>query len=206
MTLVDYFEQHMPLKAEIKSFIEERTRVKHFKKGSIIFEKPEEIRLNGQETILYVESGIVRVFYAQLEDRPTMRFLKETEFSSTIEYAMFEDIPRYQWEALRDTTICYITYSDFEDALLIFPELEKLLRIEMMRMLLEYQHIAYQNRSLSAAERFEVLMRDKPEIILQCKGTHIASYLGITPQALSKLRSSKMKSSGSGSGLIYPRI
>ena len=206
MTLVEYFEQYMPLKAGIKAFIEERTHLKNFRKGEILFENPSEIRPDGEETIFYVESGIVRVFYAQVSDRPTMRFLTETTFSSTIEYAMFEDIPLYQWEALTDTQVCYINYRDFEDALLQFPELEKLLRTELMRMLLEYQKIAYQNRTLSATERFHILMEERPEVILHCKGTHIASYLGITPQALSKLRSARMRMNLSEPGVIYPKL
>jgi hypothetical protein len=54
MTLVEYFEQHMPLKAAIKAFIEERTHLKNFRKGEILFENPSEIRPDGEETIFYV--------------------------------------------------------------------------------------------------------------------------------------------------------
>ena len=42
----------------------------------------------------------------------------------------------------------------------------------------------------SAAERYERLLREKPEIVLRAPMVHIASFLQMTPETLSRVRNS----------------
>jgi len=50
-----------------------------------------------------------------------------------------------------------------------------------------------ENMTLSAEARYQNLIEDKPEIIQRVSQKHIASYLGITPQSLSRIRKNLLR-------------
>lgn len=67
------------------------------------------------------------------------------------------------------------------------------LRDQMMDILFERQ-LNYANHFLSfikytPRERYAQLVKDRPELILRVPQQYIASYLGITPVSLSRIRS-----------------
>ena len=88
-------------------------------------------------------------------------------------------------------------------SLLVFSyhELDKLSKesrnIEhLMRIFAELAFVRYYNKATSfllqsSKERYEELIRSQPQVLQRATQYHIASYLGITPQHLSRLRASK---------------
>jgi hypothetical protein len=48
-------------------------------------------------------------------------------------------------------------------------------------------------QSQSAQERYEKMLKENPEIILNVPLQYTASFLGVTPQHLSRLRKEKLK-------------
>jgi len=53
---------------------------------------------------------------------------------------------------------------------------------------IEKQHQKIESMTLTAEERYENLMKEKPELLQRIAQKHIASYLGVTPQSLSRIR------------------
>lgn len=94
----------------------------------------------------------------------------------------------YNIDALQDSDLLLLEKSSFEKLPLEIPKFER-----FFRLLLENKYIANQRRitaalSASAEERYLHFIKAYPALTQRISQRHIASYLGITPQSLSRLR------------------
>jgi len=91
-------------------------------------------------------------------------------------------------DALEDSQVLLLEKSARDELLNDCPKMEKFFRI-----LIEANHVATQQRivdslSTSAEERYLNFIKTYPKIFEQVPQNQIASYLGITPQSLSRIR------------------
>ena len=94
----------------------------------------------------------------------------------------------YNIDALEDSEVLLLEKSAREKLLDSCQKMEKFFRI-----LIEANFVATQRRitdslSTSAEERYLKFIRTYPKLMEQVSQNHIASYLGITPQSLSRIR------------------
>lgn len=91
-------------------------------------------------------------------------------------------------EAIEDAEILLIKYNDVDKMCLEFPAMER-----FFRKLVEKAYSAILQRinsvkSLSAEDRYKNLLKNQPEFLKRIPLVHIASYLGMTPESLSRIR------------------
>jgi len=91
-------------------------------------------------------------------------------------------------DALQDSELLLLEKSSREKLLEALPKMER-----FFRLLLESNYIATHNRisdslSASAEERYLTFIRTYPRMMEEIPQHQIASYLGITPQSLSRIR------------------
>ena len=94
----------------------------------------------------------------------------------------------YNIDALQDSDVLLLEKSSREELLSACPKMER-----FFRMLLESNYVATHQRvaeslSESAEERYLTFIKTYPKLIEQVPQNQIASYLGITPQSLSRIR------------------
>lgn len=94
----------------------------------------------------------------------------------------------YNIDALEDSELLLLERGTEEKLLREIPKFERL-----FRLLLENRFVANQRRitaalSTSAEERYLSFLKTYPAIAQRVPQSHIASYLGITPQSLSRIR------------------
>ena len=94
----------------------------------------------------------------------------------------------YNIDALQDSEVLLLERSAREELLDSCPKMER-----FFRLLIEANHVATQQRiadslSASAEERYLKFIKTYPKLLEQIPQNHIASYLGITPQSLSRIR------------------
>ena len=94
----------------------------------------------------------------------------------------------YQIEALSKTTVWRISHADLND---IYTNTE--IGNEIGRKNAERLFLIKSSRELSlleltAKERYQNLFSERPQLIKEIPLKYIASYIGITPQALSRIR------------------
>ncbi|MCH8558218.1 MAG: Crp/Fnr family transcriptional regulator [Balneolia bacterium] len=103
--------------------------------------------------------------------------------------SFFTDTPStFNIEALEDSELILMDRADHEMLMEEIPAYERYHRI-----ILENAYVAMQRRvenglGLTAEEKYERLIRDNPELLQRVPQTLIASYLGITPETLSRVR------------------
>ena len=90
--------------------------------------------------------------------------------------------------ALEDTECLQLTCRQFDQILTEIPKLERYFRILMQNAYIREQQRVRETISLPAAERYTQLIDRYPQLEQRVSQKNVASYLGITPQALSTLR------------------
>lgn len=91
-------------------------------------------------------------------------------------------------EALEDTEVLTIHRDDYEVLLSSYPKFERFFRLLMQNAYVASQKRTMDIMSLSAEKRYLQLIKSHPQMELRVAQHHIASFLGITPEALSRIK------------------
>ena len=95
--------------------------------------------------------------------------------------------------ALEQSEILQISKTNFELLVKELPKFERFFRVIFQNAYIREQLRTIQNLSLTAAERYEQFIVKYPVVLQQVPQKQIASYLGITPEFLSTIRSKRAK-------------
>lgn len=95
----------------------------------------------------------------------------------------------YNVDCLEDTEVLRITNPDLETLFERVPKMNKYFRLLYQKSIISYGLRLVSNLSMSASERYEEFVKRFPDIEQRVPNHQIASYLGITPQSLSRIRS-----------------
>ncbi|WP_296314440.1 Crp/Fnr family transcriptional regulator [Winogradskyella sp. UBA3174] len=91
-------------------------------------------------------------------------------------------------EVIQDATLYRIAVKDKEYLYKKIPKIDRFFRIKLERAFAGFQKRILSNLSQSARERYLDFMKTYPNIEKSIKNYHIASYLGITTESLSRIR------------------
>jgi CRP/FNR family transcriptional regulator, cyclic AMP receptor protein len=94
-------------------------------------------------------------------------------------------------ETIEETELLLLTPQSKELILQTIPELERMFRLMVQRHLATYQERLFGNLSLTAEERYEKFLEKYPDLPQRIPQHLIASYLGISPEFLSRIRKRK---------------
>jgi len=140
------------------------------------------------DRVAFLEDGYLRKYYVKDGNEVTDFFYFENDFCTDLPSIIGNSLPYASIVAMKDTTITTFRYADFNTLCTSSPALE-----HIHRVIIEYTFLRFYNRTLSfiiktPKERYDELMASSPDVIQKATQYHIASYLGITPQHLSRLR------------------
>ena len=96
-------------------------------------------------------------------------------------------------ETIEDCELLNISPKSKEDLLAKYPQLEKMFRLMVQRHLASYQERLFGNIAMNAEERYQIFLQKYPDLPQRIPQQLIASYLGISPEFLSRLRTRKSK-------------
>jgi len=139
--------------------------------------------------LFFINKGILKVTLPDEEDRDiTYFFLKEGQLTGFL-YSLYDEIPAEQGlQAACDTEIYVIAIEKLYGLFQQLPYLREL--IDKIAYLSMVDMIKIKNSYLTgdALKKYELFLKTQPEIALHVMQIDIASYLGITPQSLSRIR------------------
>lgn len=143
------------------------------------------------DKVAFLEDGYLRKFYVKDGDEITDSFYFENDFCTDLPSIIGNTLPQAGIVAMQKTTLTIFSYDDFSQLCKNSPALEHLLRV-----MVELTFLRFYNRTVSfilqtPKERYEELLVTNPQILQSAAQYHIASYLGISPQHLSRLRAKK---------------
>jgi len=136
----------------------------------------------------FLEKGCV--YYYNLKDGQikVMEFFTEGDFFTDL-YSYLEGIPSNSYLVASEDTIVYtITKEEVQQAFDHSHDLERFGRLSMQRAFIKtFRRVVHLNH-LSNEERYLRLLQKRPSLFQRVPQYLIASYLGLTPVGLSKIR------------------
>lgn len=139
--------------------------------------------------ITFVEKGMLRSFTVDKDGHEhVVQFATEGWWISDMGSFVSGEEALYNIEALEDSELLNLTRQSMEELLHKFPVMERFFRILMQNNIVALQRRAIAYMSLSAEERYLKLIEVAPDIMIRASQQHIASYLSVTPETLSRVR------------------
>ncbi len=109
-------------------------------------------------------------------------------------YSFLTQTPGNQFiDALEDTDVIQIEKSDIERLYIEVPKFERFFRILLQNAYVAHQQRILSSISLTAEEQYLAFIRKYPSLEQRVPQHQVASYLGITPETISRIRRSMMK-------------
>jgi CRP-like cAMP-binding protein len=138
---------------------------------------------------LFLETGFIRAFTFDTEgNEVSTEFYSENQVVFEVGSFFQKTVSKESYQALENCTGWYLTFDQLQMLFHSLPEFR-----EFGRMILVKGYISFKNRTLSlinesAEQRYESLVKTRPEILQKAPLKYIASYLGITDTSLSRIR------------------
>lgn len=175
--------KNIPLTDEVwKPYAEKNVR-KEFKKKDIILKKGEV-----DNYLSFVEEGAARLFFTKENKDLTIRFVFKYQYLTAYDSFTQRTPSRCNIEALTDMVIWQIHYNDLQEIYKVYSIGNMIGRLTVEHMYVEKLNREFSFLSETAEERYLKLMKEQPGLFQMIPLKHIASYMGITPQALSRIR------------------
>lgn len=144
----------------------------------------------------FVSRGMVRQYYYKNSKDVTEHFSYEGRIVICIESFLKQEPSRLIVEALEPSLLYGIPYDKLQQESVENREIELLFRKILEHALISSQVYADSQRFENATERYQRLLDSKPEILLRAPMVHVASYLQMSPETLSRVRGAHLESSG----------
>lgn len=185
--IVDYFNNLIPLTHDEKILITSKFHSRLYRKRQYILQDGDVCGVFN-----YVVSGCLRMYKAD-ESGSThiIQFATENHWISDMGSFYSFKPSAMNIEAIEDSVVLQIKY---EDLISLYKESNKfnmLFRVLVENSLIKMQERMLQFISTDAKKRYEIFLKQYPNLANRIPNTYIASFLGITPEFLSKIRNDR---------------
>jgi len=139
--------------------------------------------------IYFVLKGSIRTYYLKNGKEKNYNFHFEDDWYAPY-YSILTNKPSSLYaQALEDTELIYLTIEDLNEMYTLGERWQKLGRLIAEKIFIEKEEKEEQFRFNNPEEHYKLLMEKKPRFISRVQQYHLASYLDITPETLSRIRS-----------------
>jgi CRP-like cAMP-binding protein len=187
--ILENISKIVTLSPEAELLFLSKIETKHYKAKTII--------LNAGEVCKYsyfVNSGLLRSF--NINDNiveHVLSFACEGWWIGDM-YSLLSQKPGNLFiEVLEDAEVVLLSKENQETLYHQLPKLERFFRIIVENSLVAYQERLMDNLSLTAEERFDKFCKKYPSLIQKVPQKQIASFIGVTPEFFSKMKSRLLK-------------
>lgn len=187
--LIDNILKHVALSPQEQEHFLSKTEIRHYKAKTILLNDGEVCKYS-----YFVNSGVLRSF--NINDHiveHVMSFACQGWWISDM-YSLISQKPGNLFiEVIEDAEVILLSKENQEQLYHDIPKLERFFRILTENALVANQQRIMDNLSLSAEERFEKFSKKHPSLIQQVPQKQIASYIGVTPEFFSKMKSKMLR-------------
>ena len=188
-SILQNIAKHVSLTPEEETLFLYKTETKQFKAKSILLSAGEIATCT-----YFVNSGILRSF--NINDNiieHVLHFACEGWWIGDMYSYISEKSGNLFIEVLEDAEVVIISKENQQQLYQEIPKLERFFRILAENSLVSHQERLMDNLSLTAEERFEKMCKKYPTLIQKVAQKHLASYIGVTPEFFSKMKSRLIK-------------
>lgn len=182
--LIDFFQTILPLPEELIRFFRERAFRKQVPKGRYLL-RPGEICNH----YYYIHKGILRAFVKYGTKEITLWINPEKEITTSIRSMRRQQPSEEYIQAIEPCDLIAMSYSDVAEMYERFPEANLVGRMLLEEYYSDSEERVFIGRIPNASSRYLHFVASNPELANRIPLKYIASYLSITMETLSRLRS-----------------
>ena len=187
--LIKKIKDSVPLSLEAEDYLISISKEKIVPKGSILIRQGQTV-----DKILFVTGGCLRSYCTDKNGKEhTLHFAIRNNWISDYIAIHGNESATLTIECLTESNIIEFNAKKINGMLTLFPELEPFQRGNLERLFVSLQKRILNQLQLSAAERYDLFLEEYPNVEQHTRNYHIASYLGITQESLSRIRVEKTK-------------
>ena len=180
----------LPLTEEEKSIVEEVFQERKIKRRQFILQKGDTSKLN-----TFVVEGCFRMYMIDENGKEhNLQFAIENWWIGDIGSFHTEQPSKLYIEAIENSLILQINKEDHLKLFVDYPKFNRIFRVMTENALVSAQRRILQNISSTAEERYLDFVERYPHFFNRISNVQIASYLGVTPEFLSTIRTKIAKS------------
>ena len=188
-SLINKIKNSISLSSQAEEYIYSISKEKTVSKGEILIREGQTVNKT-----FFVIQGSLRSFCVDKEGKEhTLQFaIKDWWISDFM--AIYNNEPAsLTVECITDSTLIEFNAQKLNDIYIQFPEFEPFQRKNLERHVVSLHKRILNQLQLTALERYSLFLEQYPNIEQHVPNYHIASYLGITQQSLSRIRVQKAK-------------
>ena len=182
-------KQSISLSPEAEKYIHSIAKERMVSKGDVLIQEGQTVNKT-----FFVLSGSLRSFCIDQEGKEhTLQFaIKDWWISDFI--AMYNHVPAsLSVECISDSVVLEFDAQTLDQIYTPFPEFEPFQRKNLERHVVALHKRILNQLQLTARERYQLFLAQYPDIEQSISNYHIASYLGMTQQSLSRVRAELVK-------------
>lgn len=187
--LIKKIKARLILCPEAEDFLYSISKEKTLPKGEVLIRQGQVVK-----NTFFVTAGCLRSYCTDKNGKEhTLLFAIKDWWISDYIAIHTDELATLTVECLTDSKVIEFNAKELDGIHSLFPEFEPYQRNNLERHVVSLHRRIMNQLQLSAAERYDLFLKQYPEIEQNTRNFHIASYLGITQQSLSRIRAEKVR-------------
>ncbi|MDC6365724.1 MULTISPECIES: Crp/Fnr family transcriptional regulator [Flavobacteriaceae] len=183
--LIKHLSRYIQLNEKDVESISRHTIIKEYGKGDFLVESGKVCQYEN-----YILEGCTYTYLLDADGKThVLRFAIEDWWATDLGSFINQEPANFNVKCLKKTVVIQFSYDALEQLYALVPPLERFFRIATQKAFAHGQKRVAQNLSLQARDRYQLFLKQYPKIGQTVPDYLIASYLGVTKQFLSKIRS-----------------
>ncbi|MCB0734514.1 MAG: Crp/Fnr family transcriptional regulator [Flavobacteriales bacterium] len=180
---VNYFSRISPLTKEEAEGIARSMQTKTFQKGDYLLKE-------GQfaASTYFVLEGCIREFVLTDGEEKTTNFFTEEQWAISLNSFTPQNASSHNWVCVEDTTVVVGDEQQAQALFQQFPRFETISRTIMEAAFAEQREALASYYTDSPEQRYLKLLQSRPNLFQRIPQYHLASYIGVKPESLSRIR------------------
>lgn len=181
--IVKYFSQITNLSQDEVRVLEENMVVTKYKKGTMLLKE-------GQTSIntYFILQGCIRQYVLLAGEEKTTQFFTEGQWVISLT-GIIQNIPSSHYLiCMEDMELVVGNEQKAQQLFKKIPRFETLARIVVEKSFAEQQELMNSYHTDSPEQRYLKLMKSRPDLFQRVSQFHLASYIGVKPESLSRIR------------------
>ncbi len=185
--IIKYFDKYLPLDENEKTALTNRLTERRVKRRQYILQEGDICKY-----FVFVVEGCFKMYGVDHSGAEhNLVFTAENDWITDIDSLHKERPSKLFIEAIEPAIILQISKGDLWYLYTNYPKFDRNFRVIIEDKYIELQNRLLQTFSMTAYERYESFLEQYPSLANRLANTQIASYLGITPEFLSKIRNER---------------
>jgi CRP-like cAMP-binding protein len=182
--LIKFFDNLFPLNSEERQEVYTHFKERNIKRRGFILQQGDVCK-----HFTFVVSGCFKMYVIDLAGKEhNLQFVTENDWVSDLT-SFYQEIPSNVYiEAIEPSVVLQVKHDELLSLYTKYHKFDRNFRIILERKYIQLQSRTLLNISVTAEERYKHFIEHHPGLTRRLPNTQIASYLGITPEFLSKIR------------------